>query len=450
MRHSTENLNKVRINLTSDQIAFIQELKLPSIMEITQASEFDTLFVQTKNNRWEYVRLGRKHTEIFDLEEHSNKLLKVFSVLHTDNHMAPLGTVRFSSMKKLWRESDVISFPSFKKRLEVLAKANQAMDYFLLKSVTTTLIRMSFPNFDMDNEERLAHLPIPNVNDPFLRYQDVENTMPTHLKSLIVNRLVEFGTVEGLESLSDLELKNLSVLGLAYTIGLRPQQFAMLKGSSVKILAENHKTSLKRYQVSVPLAKQPELPSSEPQVALSQEVGTIIDEYKKRFGISDDAALFPYDGTMKNVLSKTLHLALNDALLFIQTDETKEHINLNEKLRPIYTLYDFRHNIGHSMAMLNASAEEIAAVLGHSTTVAAQYYIMSTPELALLKHKSLGQNPVWKDMMGLLLTGYMVDENDWKGKTVSAVLKGSLIHRIGGCSRKQTKCHLAKVRSCYG
>lgn len=145
-----------------------------------------------------------------------------------------------------------------------------------------------------------------------------------------------------------------------------------------------------------------------------------------------------------------LHHALNDALLFIQTDETKEHISLNQKLRPIYTLYDFRHNIGHSMAMLNASAEEIASVLGHSSTVAAQYYIMSTPELALLKHKSLGQNPVWKDMMGLLLTGYIVDENDWTGKTVSGVIKGSFIHRIGGCSRKQSKCHLAKVRSCYG
>ncbi len=43
--------NSVKCNLTSEQIIFIKELKLPIVMEITQASEFDTRFVQTKYDR---------------------------------------------------------------------------------------------------------------------------------------------------------------------------------------------------------------------------------------------------------------------------------------------------------------------------------------------------------------------------------------------------------------
>lgn len=132
-----------------------------------------------------------------------------------------------------------------------------------------------------------------------------------------------------------------------------------------------------------------------------------------------------------------MHQSLNDALLFIQPDEVKLAIANEQMDTPTYTLYDFRHNIGHSMAMLNASAEEIAMVLGHASTVAASYYIQATPDIALLKHKALGSNPVWKGMMGLLLTGYSVDETEWDGYFVSGIIRGILIKRVGGA--KDTK-----------
>ena len=451
MKHlANKNVKKEAVNFTRDQVEFINNITLPSVMEITQASEFDTPFIKTKSDRWEYVRLGRKHIEIFDLDEESNKLLKTIYVQYAQSHMAPLGGIRFGMLKKLWSEAENISFSEFNLRLLALSKSGKAMDFFILKSTIRILIRIGLPNFEIDDEEKLQRITPPNVTDPFLRYQEVENTVPTHLKNLIANRLVEFSTEQGLQLLSDKELKNLCVLGIAFSIGPRPQQFSMLKGSSVKLIAANHKTALKLYELSVPLAKQPEVPIVEPKVSLSQEIGVLIDEYKKRFKIGDDKALFPYDSESSIPSSRVVHWALNDALLFVQTDETKEKIRLNKVYRPTYTAYDFRHNIGHSMAMAGASAEEISMVLGQTTTVAAQYYITSTPELALLKHKSLGQNPVWKDMMGLLLTGYLIDESEWSGNTVSGLLKGKLLLRIGGCSRKQEKCHLAKVRSCYG
>ncbi|EPW6431347.1 hypothetical protein ACWOHQ_002679 [Vibrio parahaemolyticus] len=452
MPHSVKKVYRRGISsvFTPEQVEFINSMTLPSVMEITQASEFDTPYVQTKNDCWEYIRMGRTHLEKFDLDELSNKLLKWLSSIHTESHMAPLGYIRFNALKNLLKESKSVSFSDFKQRLDVLSKTTNSMDYYLLKSATYSLIRHGFPGFDIDDEETLNRVATPNVTDPFLRYQEVEDTMPTHFKNLIANRLVEFGTEEGLRSLADKDLKNLCVLGLSFAIGPRPQQFAMLKGCSFKLIAANHKTALKLYEVAVPLAKQPTVPVDLPKVNLSQEIGALLDEYKHRFNIGDDDALFPYAGDVNNALSREIHKALNDALRFIQPDDVKEKIRLKKMHRPRYTAYDFRHNIGHSMAMAGASAEEIAHVLGQTTEVAAQYYIMSTPELALLKHKALGQNPVWKDMMGLLLTGYLTDESEWSGKTVSGMLKGKLIHRIGGCNRLQEKCHLALVRSCYG
>ncbi|ELB2807550.1 hypothetical protein QNE69_004195 [Vibrio alginolyticus] len=437
------------VNLTQEQIKFIEAQTLPSVMEITQASNFDTPYVQTKADVWEFVRLGKTYKHHFELDEHSNKLLKILYVKYTESHIAPMGK-GFDVIKVFLRDVDELSFSSVLKILESEAKTNRSRPYYDIKSSAKSLIRMGFPGFDIDDEETLLRVATPNVSNPFLRYQEVEDTLPSHLKNLIANRLVEFGTMEGLTSLSNVELKNLCVLGLAFAIGPRPKQFCMLKGDSVKLIAVNHKTNLRRYQVAVPLAKQPTVPVDEPIVALSQEIGVLLDEYKRRFEITGEDALFPFDAKKKTALSREIYWALNDALLFIQTDETKGKIKRNEMHRPLYTVYDFRHNIGHSMAMLGASAEEIAAVLGQVTTVAAQYYIMSTPELALLKHQALGHNPVWKDMVGLLLTGYLTNEDDWRGKTVSGMLKGRLIHRIGGCARQQAQCHLALVRSCYG
>tara|TARA_Y100000588_G_scaffold394088_2_gene512772 strand:- start:1120 stop:2676 length:1557 start_codon:yes stop_codon:yes gene_type:complete len=436
--------------LTSEQKIFIDGLPLPAVMSIDIAAQDDTSLVQTKNDRWEYVRLGRIHVLRFDLTPEWNKLLKFLAIKYTSGHLAPLQEEKFTSIKNFIRTLEDVSYSSFYKRLEVIAATDKAHGYFEIKSITRYLIRIGFPNFDIDDLESLVRLPVPSTTDPFLRYQDVEAAMPTHFKNLIVNRLVEFGTPEGLASLSNKELKDLSILAISYAVGCRPQQFAKLIGDSVKLHSVNHKTGLKRYLIAVPLVKQSAVTDSTTPVALSNEIGRIIDEYKKRFNIEDGDTLYPYNGDKQNSLSRQMHKSLNEALLFIQPDDVKVAIANNRMDTPTHTLYDFRHNIGHSMAMLNASAEEIAMVLGHVSTVAASHYIQATPDIALLKHKALGSNPVWKGMMGLLLTGYSVDDTEWQGYFVSGIIRGKLIKRIGGCERHQKRCHLQKVRSCYG
>ncbi|MGF1711011.1 hypothetical protein L4C37_10615 [Vibrio kagoshimensis] len=447
--HLTSSLSLIP-SFTVAQKAFIDCLDLPTVLAIDIAAQDDTSHVQTKNDRWEYVRLGRIHVLRFDLSPEWNRLLKLLVIKYSSGHLAPVSQEKFSTIKTSIKTLEGVSYEAFYKWLKVRAAADNAFGYFEVKSITRYLVRMGFPDFDIDDLESLVRIPVPSTTDPFLRYQDVEATMPTHFKNLIVNRLVEFGTQEGLSALSNKQLKDLSVLAISYAVGCRPQQFAKLIGGSVKLHAMNHKTGLKRYLIAVPLVKQSAVTDSTTPIALSSEIGRIIDEYKKRFDIEDGDTLYPYDGDKKHSLSQQMHKSLNEALLFIQPDDVKVAIENERMDPPTYTLYDFRHNIGHSMAMLNASAEEIAMVLGHASTVAASYYIQATPDIALLKHKALGSNPVWKGMMGLLLTGYSVGEAEWKGYFVSGIIRGTLIKRVGGCKRHQKKCHLQKVRSCYG
>ncbi|WP_206747933.1 hypothetical protein, partial [Vibrio splendidus] len=110
-------------------------------MEITVGSEFDTPYVQTANDRWEFVRMGRTHQNIFNLDENSNKLLKVLCIKYSDGHMAPLGTPQFSTVKKIIRDIEDLSFTRCLKLLESYATSKSCMDYYNLKSVIKYLIR---------------------------------------------------------------------------------------------------------------------------------------------------------------------------------------------------------------------------------------------------------------------------------------------------------------------
>lgn len=55
--------------------------------------------------------------------------------------------------------------------------------------------------------------------------------------------------------------------------------------------------------------------------------------------------------------------------------------------------------------MAGVSAEEIAYVLGHSSTVVANRYIAATPDLASIREQALCRNPAFKSMITLMLTG---------------------------------------------
>ncbi|ALS33046.1 hypothetical protein PTRA_a1903 [Pseudoalteromonas translucida KMM 520] len=435
--------------LHDEQKAFIKLLNIPLIMKIPSNSKFDQKFVHTTGERWEFKRLGVKHVYIFNIGcIYLNKLLKYVTIKYAYEHSAPLTDTLFHCVRRFLSSSELNDNASLN-NLEKEAMCNNAdvQAHYVVKSVIRSLFRIGFPGFEINHYQKLNFLKTPAQVNNFLKYEDIENIMPSHLKYLIVRRLAEFSTKEGLVSLSNNELKCLVILGLCYSTGMRSSQFSMLHGSSVLMVSHNKSSGLARYEILMPIAKQQKITGDLSRVAIPYEVGRLVDEYKTRNAIGEGDQLFV---SVTSDLSPELHRLLNEALKFIQSDEFKADLAKNKVFPPRITIYDFRHNIGHSMAMRGASAEEIAHILGHTSIVAAKHYISATPELALLKHKALGSNPIWLKMIGLMMSGYSVEENDWSGKVVNGVLGSKLVLKVGGCERKQEQCHLSKVRSCYG
>ncbi|PQJ62395.1 site-specific integrase [Photobacterium angustum] len=450
------NLNKKLIgspsalSLSAEQIQNIKGLKLPNRLVLPTNSDFDTQTIDPSLDVWEFKYGGNKvKLDMVCQNESLTKLLKYICFLDVTSKAAPTTRNNFARIKKFIVSLNLSSDAYFKK-LEALARSEidaTPEAYYELKRLCRHLFRMNMPQFGILDYEKLEDIPRPASRDSFQIYQDLENSFPSHLKRLISKGLVEHSTKEGLAALTNDELLCLVVLGSAYATGMRPIQFDRLRGSNIRREAANPRTNLTRYSIMVPLAKQRKVKVEGVKVAIPDSVGFLIEEYMKRLNLTHEDQLFT-TGTIQ--LGADLNTYLNRALLFLQSDETKLAIANEEVNPPRYVLTDFRHNVGHSMAMGGSSAEEIAYVLGHSSTVVASHYITATPELAMVQHKSLGSNPVWINMVGLMMTGYAADEEKWTGYTVSGMLKGKLFIKIGGCSRKQKKCHLSKVRSCYG
>ena len=97
--------------------------------------------------------------------------------------------------------------------------------------------------------------------------------------------------------------------------------------------------------------------------------------------------------------------------------------------------------------MAGSSASEIAYMLGHSTLLAAKYYIAACPSISALREKALGRNGTYGAMVALL-TGDLALDDDWQDKEVLGRIGDELATGIGGCDA--TDCEYVPVYNCYG
>ncbi|HAI1302986.1 TPA: site-specific integrase, partial [Escherichia coli] len=147
---------------------------------------------------------------------------------------------------------------------------------------------------------------------------------------------------------------------------------------------------------------------------------------------------------------KMVEASLKKMLFRFSPQEIQEAVKNDDYQLPVYTASLFRHNVGHSMAMSGASAPEIAYILGQSSYVVADRYIAATPELADIREAALGRNPVFKNMMALMLTGNLVHSSEWEGRNVAGSIGGQLHYHLGGCNYEEDICPFAQGRGCYG
>ncbi len=440
-------LSPVRSNealLSPEQVTFVERLILPKRVSIQTDSSFDSVTSGTDEDIWRFIIGGEKTVLNFSaITDHAmRKLAKFCCVSLINNGRLLRGNDWFKLKDAFYLKS--FTFNSFDQALRSNSMLENPEKYYAIKGLLRLLCQLNFPEFPMENLDDFILIPTPNSANPFLKYQDLENAFPSPLKGLIARSIVSAS--ERRSMLSDAEITDFTLFGLSYYTGMRPIQFSKLTAGDFKQDTGHVPSRLYRYSLNMPYAKQTKITNNKIKVALPAELGLLVDEYIKRAKLQPNARFIMINERLIANLNETMQRML----FTIQPQEVKDKISNNEIILPRLTTYDFRHNVGHSLALAGANADEIAYMLGHSSLIAAAYYISATPELAMLKSQALGENPVWQNMVNLLLTGYAADETKWTQRTVSGTVGGQLHIKIGCCERPDEPCYLAKARSCYG
>lgn len=315
--------------------------------------------------------------------------------------------------------------------------------FFLLLFTLKQLIAYSIPGFTGDHDFAIELLPRP-TNNAYLIYQDIDNILTHSETAMIQNGLVKYSSQ--ISSLSNNDLHDLCLLGLSYSTGIRPVQIAKLEPKHIQLDFGSADKQTAKFSLRVPLAKQGKASHDKfVLIKLSEELASLLSNYVARSRFAQDSQLFKSANTVSLVNS-----AIRNALKLICPPETQRLIEKGELIPPALTSSDFRHNLGHTLAMRGASAEEIAYILGHSTTVAARYYILATPELADIKARTLGINPIYQDMIAMMMTGEVTKHERWESDIVAGTVNCNFHVGVGGCAKNGDPCHLSPVRACYG
>ena len=425
----------------------MQDLRLPPTLIFKTARSFDTKRIVTKPDLWKYNFSGLDHYVKFTGSSEEIKIKK-YIIASFISKNSPNGMSYFNSvLEDLLLSSSKKDIFSYKSMVEILeGSKNNRFFYFCLYTIKILCIN-EFPGFIYDNIEDLEFIPRPDTNS-WLSYQDIDNVLSMYDKNMITKGIKEISTIikdQESHTLTKEELTDISVLGLCYTCGIRPVQLSRLSVGDLHVDSNRSIDDFTRYSLEIPYAKQQQLIVDKILVAIPPELAIILLEYQKKLDKKQNDQLFDVGSSASKFMSN----AINRQMLRLAPKDVREAISNNSMIQPRYSSYDFRHNVGHSLAMSGASADEIAHILGHSSLVTAKYYIMATPELAVVRANALGTNPVWQTMISMMLTGSVTSKKVWTGKNVFGFVNGDFHSGIGGCSRPYDRCPFSEVRACY-
>ncbi|HHF3211042.1 TPA: site-specific integrase [Vibrio diabolicus] len=469
-----QNLSKLSSTLfTQDQLQFIENIEFPERLFLANATEFDDQFVYL-HSEWRYRFSGENKAILFatgkqfrNLPPVAIKLIKYLTIKYIEENSASVADKFAQFVATTFLEIETVTRSSLIDKLHVLVAkvdrnhSDNSQFYYTLYALRKLERNGFFESTDNsdDLEDLLLEVPRPR-NENWGRYQNLDLVIPDEVSLMIENGVQLWASklspkletkeakVEHLDKLKKVlkidVLRDCIILGIVYYTGARPVQIGKFAGSDYVIDTVNEHGM--RYSVLVPYAKKSKLTIDRVRVAIPEELGKLIMLYKFLDNIGDNDPMFPTQVSSKKMVDESL----KNMLLRFSSKSIQEAVKNGEYELPVYTASLFRHNVGHSMAMSGASAAEIAYILGQSSYVVADRYIAATPEMADIREAALGRNPVFKNMILLMLTGNLVHSSAWKGRRVAASIGGKLHYHIGGCNYEEDICPFAQGRGCYG
>ncbi|CAL2103048.1 Site-specific integrase [Tenacibaculum sp. 190130A14a] len=229
-------------------------------------------------------------------------------------------------------------------------------------------------------------------------------------------------------------LRDNIILQFCLELAPRPYQFYLLNKSDFEVIKGSSKDY---YSLSLPMSKKIKSNNIEKRNrSISTNLGRkvlkllLFKNYKK----NSNNALF--------IDKKGKRLTSSNFTKIVKKETLKKGIILKPT--------DFRHSLGQALADQGASADIIAELLGHNSTVPARAYISSTPKIADIKAKALAKNITYQKL-NEMLTGNFVEDKDIEGeKRIKGIIGNQYIGGIGMCGLpNDTSCKKNPVYSCY-
>lgn len=420
---------------------------IPVSIYLKSADHFDDKYISSTSDSWVFDYSGSRCYAHFRQDKISNQLIK-YICFHYASAKCP---AQVPGVLHAWSlatdhciSKSAFTFTVLKDYLETQEIKPQYF-YFIIFGLKI-LCTEAFPGFTLEDYEDLEFIPRPHSHDWGI-YQEIDHVLDPLEKNMISKGLFEMAVaIRYGENYSLNTMRDAVILGLTYVTGARPVQLAKLAVKDLRIDTRNSETGLIRYSLLLPYAKQRHVTTERLFLAIPAEIGALIRHYIERAQLKPDGKLFEFSNSAPFNVSR----AINKAFLCFSPPDYQAAVKRGEAALPTITPTDLRHNVGHSLAMQGVSAEEIAHILGHSSLTVAKYYILATPALALIRAKALGINPVWQNMVAMMLTGELTSSTKWQDQRVVGIIGDELHDGIGGCSRDDGKCPFSEVRCCYG
>ena len=461
------------LHFTKEQFEWIRHIQLPARLLLMNATEFDDRYLYLHDD-WRYRFSGDNKAILFSSGKHFRdfssvtlKLLKYLTIEYISENSAGVADKFAQFVATTFKQIEAISRESLIAKMQMLVvkaernHADNSQFYYTLYALRKLDRRGFFESKDDSDEleDLLLEVPRPRNNN-WSRYQNLDLVIPEEVCLMIengiqrwasklcpkidtrVNKVTHLETVKKNVKLDT--LRDCIIIGIVYYIGARPVQIGKFSGGDYVVDTEN-KYGM-HYSVLVPYAKKSKLTVDRVRVAIPEELGKLITLYKYLAEIGDIDPMFSIIVSSK----KMVDASLKKMLFRFSPQEIQEAVRNDDYQLPVYTASLFRHNVGHSMALSGASAPEIAYILGQSSYVVADRYIAATPEMADIREAALGRNPVFKNMMALMLTGSLVHSREWEGRRVAGSIGGQLHYHLGGCNYEEDMCPFAQGRGCYG
>lgn len=428
---------------SNQQSNFIRQLSIPlSFQPRSSRSMFDTQFILTRNQVWQ-AKFGGAYfkidfNELIDCDNDQQKIIKWIMVDLAQRYSFGYIVDMFKNLCIFFKREKTFFFDkciNYLKKILLTPEKQNTNDYYAFKRVLLFLIESEFPGFDYEDEYKLEALPYPSRTDSWKAYYDLDFRLKPDISRYIRNGILTVTSQKEMYSLD--QILSVSTLAIVYETGLRTIQMHRLTDKDLSSDGDEF------YSLLITRAKSRGLKNKgHYSITLSSEVGGLLAYLVK------SRSTLP---SKENASDQLLRTSVSEET--IDRQQLISLINkglsvLGGKNIPRLTPYDFRHNIGHSLAMTGASADEIALILGHSSTVVARHYISATPEIAFLKQKALGENRAYLDMMGMIMTGEIIGEDNCLSQKVAGSINNMMITGIGGCTAHL--CHFTPIRACYG